>query len=215
MNKIYFEIEDLQNDYTKALDAAIHIVNVAISKNVFNINRLTIILKTKSIFPNIASYLIALEWNKNKYNIYDNPSFSFKIKMDSIQTYTTVNTNAVLYFGLDSDGIFEKEDKGSVALEIAIKEIADITLWGESYGVYNLIDKSKSFIQLQPSLKCQHALDAMNKSFNINGHRYHFGQGYIYSVKTYLRALNGLEPSAVDPRSIFAYARGKYNWSLS
>lgn len=68
--------------------------------------------------------------------------------MDSIQTYTTVNTNAVLYFGLDSDGIFEIEDKGSVALEIAIKEIADITLWGESYGVYNFIDKSKSFIQL-------------------------------------------------------------------
>lgn len=115
---------------------------------------------------------------------------------------------------MDSDGIFEIEDKGSVALEIAIKEIADITLWGESYGVCNLIDKSKSFTQLLPSMKCQHSLDAMNKSFNISGHRYHFGQRYIDSVKTYLRALNGLEPSTINPRAIFAYVRGKYNWSL-
>lgn len=55
MNKIHFEIEDFQKNHTRALDAAIQIVNTAIIKNVFNINRLTIILKTKSIFPNIAS----------------------------------------------------------------------------------------------------------------------------------------------------------------
>lgn len=104
------------------------------------------------------------------------------------------------------------EEGGPVQLEIALKEYASIDLWKGTWDAFNPVNDNH--IKLEPNAKVKSALDHLTIAIN-ESHELAFNSSDEIVVKKYIRTLNALKPTQVNPDEVFAYVKREKHWTLA
>ena len=212
MAKCYFDSADYKGSMDAALDLALQCIYKAVST--LDITCVEIIVPTQANFSIIEYSLRNIGWTKmGKINLH-NDNYPVNLILGTVNSNLHIDTSAVIYYGLDSDQIFKVEEGNSTKIQIAIKEYADISLWGKTYNVQCLSNHAKDLHRDALSIKCEKAIDEVNFACNMT-HKFAFHTSDEKLVKTYIRALHKYEPSLVNPDAMFEYGKGKYGWPLA
>lgn len=203
-----FDSRNYNNNSAQALLHALDCCYAATTAS--NINRIVIILPTKDPISNIENILLANGYRKGKGALCK-IGCNTNVVINSVATYNHFDTDAVVYYGLNSLQIFEVEEKGSTVLEIAVKEYVDYDLWKGTWGA---VDPTLgAHVLLEPSEKVKHALDMLTQAINrTNSIVFHPSDEEI--VKKYIRTLVAMEPTPVNADEVFAYLLREKNWTL-
>lgn len=205
----YIDIINYENDIAKALKTAIEFMTGA--GRVGRINRIVIIAPNRQVCQNIEIILQSFPCRKNgtAFNMIGD---RLNIVLESKTSYNHFDSDGVIFFGLGSQEIFELEERRSFAVELAIKEYTDISLWCGTWGVENI--STGQSILLTPNATIQHACDQITNACNTT-HEYGFHPSDEEFVKRVIRTLHALEPSPVNSDEFFAYAKREGKWTLA
>lgn len=176
-----------QADFNDDIAAALSraIAYALAAGNAADIHRIVIIAPTNKVVTTVNQLLSQSTNYRATLNGFTVIGSNMNINVNSIANYNRFDNDAVIYFGLESKEILEIEEAGPVQLEIALKEYVSIDLWKGTWDAVN-ITHTVSFRSSDEDL-----------------------------VKKYIRTLNALEPTLVNPDEVFAYVKREKHWTLA
>lgn len=203
-----FDSRNYNNNSAQALLDALNCSYAAVQNS--NIRRIVIILPTQASIGNIESILLANGYRKTGGAICK-IGCSTNVVITSVGSYNHIDTDAVIFYGLNSQKIFEVEELGTNVLEIAVKDYSNYDLWKGTWGAVD--PKTRAFTLLEPTDKVKHAFDQLTNAINIT-HTHAFHPSDEDVVKKFIRTLHALEPDSINPDDVFAYLRREKQWTL-
>lgn len=208
MNCFDFDSCNYNNDSARALLHALDCCYEAAKTGC--INRIVIILPIQHAIENIVSILLGNGYRKANGTICK-IGYNTNIVITSVKSYNHFDTDAVVFFGLDSFMMFEVEEKGCNVLEIAVNDYSGYELWKGTWEAKN--PDTGISTKLEPNDKIKNAFDQLSRAINItNTFAFHPSDEEL--VKKFIRTLNSLEPNPVNADEVFAYLRREKHWTL-
>lgn len=144
------------------------------------------------------------------------PEIPLDVVFQTVRRYNVTQDfcDVVISYDLDSRELLKVEEKCNLGIDvnIAIKQYADILLWGGVWGVPCPRNEANSFAQMTPRLVVRRALNQISQAINL-GNRTVFHPADDEFVKTCILALYH-HFGGVNSDEAFAYVVRNQHWSI-
>jgi len=209
MKKFFYDATKKNADIYWCLNNAIKCIIA--TKTSSSIGRIVIISPVKGTCALVSDYLLSHGYG-NTHGVYHLLGDTTNIFLESQRTYINIRTDAVIYFLLNSKEIFSIEENHSFAVEFAITDNNNISLWYGTWGANEMISNTTAQLLMPPS-KVKSACDQITNACNIT-HTITFHPSDEELVKRILRTLVKFENPPVKTEEIFAYTKRECGWTL-